>query len=56
METNYLLKEFLICQDSETGERQDLGDVETGGMGFLGSGREGERMGMVTPIRFDGNS
>jgi hypothetical protein len=36
MGDDYLLSEFVVCEESETGERQDLGDVETGDMGFLG--------------------
>lgn len=53
---HHLLDELVICEDSEAGERQGLGDIETGSMGFSGSCRESERLGMVTPIRFDWNS
>lgn len=51
----YLLSKFVICEDSEAGKCQDLGDVKTGDMGFLGSCREGERLGMITPVRFGRN-
>jgi len=55
-ELSYLLSELVVCKDSYTGERQGLGDVETGGMGFLGGGRDGERLGVITTVRFYGNS
>ena len=55
MRIHHLLDELVIYQDPEAGECQSLGDIETGGMSLFGSGRESERLGMITPVRFGWN-
>lgn len=53
---DHLLNKLVICEDSEAGECQSLGDIETGSVGFLRCSRESERLGMITPVRFGWNS
>lgn len=47
-----LLNELVIHEDLKAGECQGLGDIETGDVSLLGSSRESELLGVITPVSF----